>query len=105
LSRSEAARVALVVLLALPAGACVDYLNHRDSVTLAAGDAVHANAAIQTIDPWPGASREKQILYDGQYAKPRIDAYTTPPAAAATCNGICVTTNNISGGGAAAAGQ
>jgi hypothetical protein len=38
---------------ALPAAGCADYLNHRDTVALAAGDAVNANGAIETIDPWP----------------------------------------------------
>jgi hypothetical protein len=93
----------LVALLALPAGACVDYLNHRDSVTLAAGDAMHANAAVQTINPWPYASREKSILYDGQAANRAInsDAYTNQtPASGCVANCTNVSLGSPAGAGA-----
>jgi hypothetical protein len=104
-ARSETTRVALVLLLAMPATSCVDYLNHRDSVTLAAGDSLHANAAIQTINPWPYSSREKYVLYDGQYVKKRIDVYASPSAAAGSgCVVGCTTINNSAGGSAAGGG-
>ena len=96
-SRNKYARVASIVILTVPAFGCVDYLNHRDSVTLAAGDAPKANAAIQTIDPWPYWSGEKHIAMDGQYVKKRIDLYTNPPAAS---SGGPVTVNINQGGGA-----
>ena len=64
----------LAVLLAVPAG-CADYANHRDTVTLAAGDAVAANAAIQTIDPWPPGAERTVILSDGRRIKVTIDRY------------------------------
>jgi hypothetical protein len=79
----------------MPPASCVDYLNHRDTVTLAAGDAVHANGAIQTIDPVPYAAREKHILYDGQYLLKK-------PSQSAGCVVNCMTT--IVGGGQAGAG-
>jgi hypothetical protein len=65
-----AMRVDLVMVMpvAIALSGCVDYLNHRDSVTLAAGDAMHANAAIQTINPMPPAAYKKTIDYDGQAA-------------------------------------
>jgi hypothetical protein len=43
----------VLLAAALSAGGCADYLNHRDTVALASGDAVNANGAIETIDPWP----------------------------------------------------
>jgi hypothetical protein len=103
--RSEAVRVALILLLALPVGACVDYLNHRDTVTLGAGDAMHANAAIQTINPWPYSSREKYILYDGQYLENRINHpyWDLPATGGGGCVASCTTINNSSGGGQSAA--
>lgn len=81
--RASPRAITLAVLLT-PIGACVDYLNHRDSVTLAAGDAIHANAAIQTIDPEATASRKKTIEYDGQKIAVAIGAW---PAGANGSNG------------------
>lgn len=72
--RASPRTIALAVLLT-PVGACVDYLNHRDSLTLAAGDGMHANAATQTIDPDPPVSRKKTIDYDGRYIAATIAKY------------------------------
>jgi hypothetical protein len=64
--------------------ACSGYLDHNDTVSAAAGDAVAANAAIQTVDPWPRASERTVIMTDGRTVKTtRVDpgvAVTTPAA-------------------------
>lgn len=57
MSRNSRLATILVLFAAtVSAGGCADYLNHRDTVALAAGDAVNANSAIETIDPWPRAA-------------------------------------------------
>lgn len=50
LSRSKLA-AALAALIGL--GACAEYTNNWDTVTLGAGNATEANTAIQEIEPWP----------------------------------------------------
>ncbi len=60
---------------------CADYLNHRDSVTLAAGDAMQWNQAVQTIDPWPPAASNTAIPGDGKRLTGVIDGYQLPQAA------------------------
>lgn len=57
-------------LLALAATAallssCADSLNHRDTVTLGAGNAMEANAAIHTINPFPPYAENTRIQTQG----------------------------------------
>lgn len=46
-------RVVLLTLTAFVISGCVDNMNHRDTVTLGAGNAMDANAAIHEVSPWP----------------------------------------------------
>ena len=87
-----------MLVLTIPMAGCVDYLNHRDTITLAAGDAPKANMAIQTIDPWPYAAGKKSIDYDGQYAKKRIDAYVLPASPGGGNGPVTVNVNQGSSG-------
>ena len=43
----------IAVLALLSVSGCADYQNHRDTVTLGAGNAAEANLAIQTVTPFP----------------------------------------------------
>jgi hypothetical protein len=59
-------------------GACTDmYLDRRDTVSFGAGDAVAANKAIQTIDPWPAYAGRTEIAYDGERAAAAAERYRT----------------------------
>ncbi|MES0176869.1 hypothetical protein [Mesorhizobium sp. M0006] len=42
-------------------GCAADYLNHYDTVTLAAGDANRQNQLMQTVDPYNPASNNTKI--------------------------------------------
>lgn len=42
------------------------YLANRDTIALGAGDAMHHNRAIHTIDPWPRYSKDDKLKFDGQ---------------------------------------
>jgi hypothetical protein len=50
--------VAALALGMLPAGCTYDYLQHTDRVGYSAGNAVRANLAMETINPW------KRDMYD-----------------------------------------
>lgn len=58
-TKSKLGSLGLVVLLSI--SACDDYLNNRDRVSPHTGDAMDANTAIQTIDPWPPTSYDTRI--------------------------------------------
>ena len=77
LQRSIAAGVAAATL-ATALGACSDvYFDRRDTVALGAGDAIAANAVVQTVDPWPAQSANTNIAANGQRMQSAIEHYRT----------------------------
>jgi hypothetical protein len=66
--------IAILALGAL-ATACVDYKNHYEGVTYRGGDATYANAAIQTIDPWPPESDRTTVYSLGKRSPKVIQSY------------------------------
>jgi hypothetical protein len=72
--------LAALLLTASLAG-CSGYLDHNDTVSASAGDAVAANAAIQTVDPWPRAAEDTEILSGGKEIKNAAPPVAPPPAA------------------------
>ncbi len=75
--------VALTVLLGTTLAGCSDlYFDRRDSVMFSSGDAVAANVAMQTIDPWPRVAADRDLHANGERIQRAIDRYrhnkTTP---------------------------
>jgi hypothetical protein len=59
-------------------GACSDiYYDRRDTIALSAGDAMAANAAVQTVDPWPPESNDRNIRYNGDKMQVAAARYRT----------------------------
>ncbi|ESX81608.1 hypothetical protein [Mesorhizobium sp. LSHC412B00] len=65
-----------------------DYLNHYDSVTLAAGDGYRANSLAQIIDPLNPNSQNAHIEGDGRRIAGVVQQYRGP-ANAAPAGGNC----------------
>lgn len=83
----------LMLSAGLVLAGCADYSNHRDTITLRAGDAIAADRAIQTIDPWPPAAFRTTTRYDGRRIERTMDRFygsvlqpggKGPPESAAT---------------------
>jgi hypothetical protein len=96
--------VAVVLMLALgPALAgCADYMNHRDSVTLAAGNAPETNLAVHTINPFPPAAWNTTIIADGHPVANAQDAYNAGEVSTKTPrynNAVSISTTTVSTGG------
>ncbi|ETA71189.1 hypothetical protein HKB47_28510 [Mesorhizobium japonicum] len=77
MSRNSA--LILVLSTGLLTGCAADYLNHYDSVTLAAGDSQRHNSLLQTVDPFNPASRNTHIGGDGARAAAVANNYRFPP--------------------------
>jgi hypothetical protein len=77
MSRNSA--LILVLGTGLLTGCAADYLNHYDTVTLAAGDSQKFNSMLQTVDPLNPASRNTHIEGDGARAAAVVHSYKFPP--------------------------
>jgi hypothetical protein len=86
-SRTERAALALAALLSLGttlAGCSSLYYDRRETIVPFGGDAVAANAAMQTVDPWPPNSGNTNLAFNGQKMQSAVERYrnnkVTPPA-------------------------
>jgi len=70
--------VATAVFLASALSGCSDvYFDRRETVTFAAGDASAAALATQVVNPWPPASADRHIAYNGNIAASAVERYRT----------------------------
>jgi hypothetical protein len=86
---ASATRVVIAaVLLGASLGGCSEYFDRRDTVTLHSGEAMAANRVTMMIDPWPAASGNRNIAYNGEKAATASERYRTgrviPPVNATT---------------------
>ena len=83
-------RGAILALIAATAlGGCTDmYLDRRDTVSFAAGDAVAVNKVTHMVDPWPARAGDRNIAFDGERMQMAAERYRTdkvkPPAGMGT---------------------
>lgn len=66
-----------VVLLAVLTGCSDQYLARRDGITQDAGDAVLTNRVTQMVDPWPPASANRNIAFNGDRMEAAYTRYRT----------------------------
>ncbi|MBX6327389.1 MAG: hypothetical protein IRY89_02315 [Pseudolabrys sp.] len=67
---------------------CSEYLDHRDTITLNGGNAVATNVVTQMVDPWPRASANRNIAFNGEVMEGAMLRYRThrviPPRGTST---------------------
>ncbi|MBV7520942.1 pilus assembly protein [Ensifer sp. ENS12] len=86
---------ALLVLAATSlVSGCADYMNHRDTITFGAGNAVEANKAIHIQDPFPRVAQNTRIAMDGKTIGKVMRNYngTGPSAGAAMPTAVILPT-------------
>ena len=76
--------VSATVLLASLLAGCSDlYFDRRETIAFDGGDSIAANAAEQTIDPWPRHSNNR-LTFNGQRMQHAVECYrigkAAPPA-------------------------
>jgi hypothetical protein len=75
-SRSGIKGIAAVVAIASAVAGCSEmYYDRRETVALGAGDAVATNKVTQMVDPWPAASANNNIAFNGQRMQAAQDRY------------------------------
>ena len=68
---------AVLVISASLAGCSDLYIDRRETVSFGAADAQAANAALQTIDPWPPGSQYRDFSTNGPRMAGAIERYRT----------------------------
>jgi hypothetical protein len=80
-SRTDAALpLAVVAALAATLAGCSSadlYLDRRETMHLSAGDAIAANKVTHMVDPWPLASANKNIAFNGDKMQSAAERYRT----------------------------
>lgn len=105
-TKSASRAVSAAVLFASLLAGCSDlYFDRRETIAFDGGDLVAANAAEQTIDPWPRHSNNNRLTFNGQRMQHAVECYRigkvqepvdmdatvdaaalVPPAPPATCD-------------------
>jgi hypothetical protein len=88
-SRSKIkARAALLAGGLMLAGCSDLYLDRRETIMPSAGDNIAINRAAQMVDPWPPASADKNIAFNGEVMQSAVERYrqgrVIPPTNATT---------------------
>lgn len=79
------------VLVMLLSG-CSEYIDRREGISIAGGDAVRANIAVHVIDPWAAGAHKRSTMIDSERQTARARTFNAGIAAPA-------------GGGNGAAGE
>jgi len=76
-TRLIAATVAGAALGAMLGGCSDLYMDRRDQIGFSSGDAIAANTAMQTNDPWPAHSGNTSLAFNGQKMQTAVERYRT----------------------------
>ncbi len=68
--------LALAAVLATLAG-CAEYFDRRDTIAPSGGNAVATDQVTQMVDPWPRASANRNIAFDGNKMESAFERYRT----------------------------
>ncbi|MCC6890881.1 MAG: hypothetical protein IT536_20330 [Hyphomicrobiales bacterium] len=75
-SRSGTKALAAAIVLGTALAGCSEiYYDRRETVSPGAGDAIASNKVTHTIDPWPRASANDRIAFNGQRMQAAQDRY------------------------------
>ncbi len=70
-------RLLPVLIAGIGLAACSEYTDRRDTISLDGGNAVATDVVTQMVDPWPAASADKNIAFNGQKMQTAVQRYRT----------------------------
>src|SRR5882757_8894046 len=70
-------RVGVITLAAAGIAGCSEYLDRRDALSVQSGNAVQTNKVSQMVDPWPVASADRNIAFNGSVMGSAVERYRT----------------------------
>lgn len=100
---SKLLRAGAVALAAASLAGCSEYLDRRDALSLQSGNAVQSDKVSQMVDPWPRASADRNIAYNGSVMGSAVERYRTGKVIAPVGNSTSGTYQGGQNGNAPAA--
>ena len=77
-------------LLFVSLSGCSEYLDRRETISLAGGNSVATNKVSQMVDPWPRDSADRNIAFNGAKMETAVERYRAnrviPPQGIGTSN-------------------
>jgi hypothetical protein len=68
---------AAVILCTMAAGCSDIYYDRRETISLAANDALRGDQVVQMVDPWPAHSNDRNIAFNGEKMQTAVERYRT----------------------------
>lgn len=73
----KASRHLALILAAASLAGCSEYLDRTDTMSRQSGNAIQTDKLTQMVDPWPVASAERNIAFDGAVMEAGMTRYRT----------------------------
>jgi len=74
---SKTMRTLLIAAILATLGGCSEYLDRRETVALSGGNATATDQVTQMVDPWPRASANRNIAFNGEKIESAVVRYRT----------------------------
>jgi hypothetical protein len=74
---SKLIRVAALAAAIATLAGCSEYLDRRDTISLGGGDSIATDKVTQMVDPWPRASADRNIAFNGAKMETAVVRYRT----------------------------
>jgi len=74
---NKALRTFALAGLIISVGGCSEYLDRRDPIAASGGNAVATNIVTHMVDPWPRASANRDIAFNGPKMEIAAERYRT----------------------------
>jgi len=73
----KTSRALVLILAAASLAGCSEYLDRTDTMSRQSGNALQTDKLTQMVDPWPAASAERNIAFDGAVMQSAMTRYRT----------------------------
>jgi hypothetical protein len=74
---TDLVRAAALTLALFALAGCSEYLARRDAISPYGGNAIDSDKVVQMVDPWPPASADRNIAYNGTNMQAAVERYRT----------------------------
>jgi hypothetical protein len=74
---TDLVRAGALTLVLVTLASCSEYVARRDAISPFGGNAVEGDKVVQMVDPWPPASADRNIAYNGTVMQSAAERYRT----------------------------